>query len=124
MYFYRGITLSGIATKIYNSMLLNRIQPEVDKVLRKNQTGFRKNRPTVGQILTVRRLIEGVRAKNRKPSLLFVDFSKAFDSIHRCKMEKILRAYGIPAETVAAIMMLYKKHKVLGKIPRWRYQFL
>ena len=114
---YRGITLTSIAAKIYNSMLLNRIQPEVDKVLRKNQNGFRKNRSTVGQILTVRRLIEGVRAKNLKACLLFVDFSKAFDSIHRGKMEKILRAYGIPAETVAAIMMLYKNTKSLVRSP-------
>jgi hypothetical protein len=37
---YRGITLSFIAAKIYNSMLLSRIQPEVDKVLLKNQNGF------------------------------------------------------------------------------------
>ena len=39
---YRGITLTSIAAKIYNSMLLNQIQPEGDKVLRKNQNGFRK----------------------------------------------------------------------------------
>ena len=41
--------------------------------------------------------------------MLFVDFSKAFDFIHRGKMEQILLAYGLPKETVAAIMMLYKK---------------
>ena len=44
-------------------------------------------------------------------SLLFVDFSKAFDSIHKKKMEQILLAYGLPRETVAAIMMLYKTRK-------------
>ena len=114
---YRGITLTSIAAKIYNSLLLNRIQPEIEKVLRKNQNGFRKNRSTVGQILTVRRLIEGVRAKNLQASILFVDFSKAFDSIHRGKMEKILLAYGIPTETVAAIMMLYKNTKSLVRSP-------
>ena len=105
---YRGITLTHIAAKIYNTMLLNRIQPEIEKILRRNQNGFRKGRSTVGQILTVRRIIEGVRAKNLQAVLLFVDFSKAFDSIHRGKMEQILLAYGIPDETVSAIMMLYK----------------
>ena len=40
-------------------MLLNRIRPEVDKILRKNQNDFRTNRSTTGQILTVRRIIEG-----------------------------------------------------------------
>ena len=76
--------------------------------MRRNQNGFRKGRSTVGQILTVRRIIEGVRAKNLQAVLLFVDFSKAFDSIHRGKMKEILLAYGIPDEVVAAIMMLYQ----------------
>ena len=42
----------------------------------------------------------------------FVDFFKAFDSIHRGKMEHILLTYGLPKETVRAIMMLYKNTKV------------
>ena len=114
---YRGITLTAIAAKIYNSMLLNRIQPEIEKVLRKNQNGFRKKRSTVSQILTVRRIIEGVRARNLQAVLLFVDFSKAFDSIHRGKMEQILLAYGIPNETVDAIMMLYKNTRSKVRSP-------
>ena len=100
-------TLTAISAKIYNTLLFNRIQPVLEPILRKNQNGFRKNRSTIGQILTVRRIIEGVRAKNLEAVLLFVDFSKAFDSIHRGKMEQILLAYGIPKETVDAIMMLY-----------------
>ena len=114
---YRGITLTAIAAKIYNLLLLNRIQPEIEKILRPNQNGFRKNRSTVGQILTVRRIIEGISSKNLTATLLFVDFSKAFDSIHRGQMEKILLAYGIPNETVQAIMMLYKNTKSLVRSP-------
>ena len=38
--------------------------------------------------------------------------SKAFDSIHRGKMEQILLTYGLSKETVAAIMMLYRNTKV------------
>ena len=114
---YRGITLTAIAAKIYNLLLLNRIQPELEKILRRNQNGFRKNRSTVGQILTVRRIIEGVKSKNLTATLLFVDFSKAFDSIHRGQMQKILLAYGIPDETVSAIMMLYKNTKSLVRSP-------
>ena len=52
------------------------------------------------------------RAKNLEATLLFVDFSKSFDSIHRGKIEQILLAYGHPKETVAAIIMLYKNTKV------------
>ena len=62
--------------------------------------------------MTIRRILEGVRAKNLQATLLFVDFTKAFDSIHRGEMEQILLAYGLPKETVAVITILYKNTKV------------
>ena len=57
-------------------------------------------------------ILEGVRAKNVQATKLLVVFTKAFDSVYRWKMEQILLAYGIPKETVAAIMILYRKTKV------------
>ena len=50
--------------------------------------------------------------KNLQATILFVDFSKAFDSIHKGKLEQILLAYGLPKETITTIMMLYKNTKV------------
>ena len=114
---YRGITPTSIAAKIYNALLRNRIEPKIDNILRKNQNGFRRNRSTTSQILTIRRILEGVRAKNLQATLIFVDFTKAFDSIHRGKMEQILLAYGIPKETVAAITILYRNTKVKVRSP-------
>ena len=104
---YRGITLTSIAAKIYNALLWNHIEPKIDNILRKNQNGFRKNRSTTSQILTISRILEGIRAKNLQATLLFVDFTKAFDSIHRGKMEQILLAYNLPKETVAVITIFY-----------------
>ena len=109
---YWGITLTSITAKIYNALLGNRIEPKIDNILRKNQNGFRRNRSTTSQILTIRRILEGVQAKNIKATLLFVNFTKAFDSIHRGKMEQILLVYGLPKETVAAITILYRNTKV------------
>ena len=98
-------------------MILNRIRPEIDPILRKNQNGFRKNRSTSGQILTIRRILEGVKSKNLPLTLLFIDFSKAFDSIKRNKMEQILQIYGIPTETIEAIMMLYRNTRSMVRSP-------
>ena len=67
--------------------------------------------------LTIRIILEGVRAKNLLATILFVDFTKAFDSIHRGKMEQILLAYGLPKENVAAIMILYRNTKVKVRSP-------
>ena len=103
---YRGIIRTSIAAKIYNALLRHRIEPKIDNIHRKNQNGFRRYKSTTSQILNIRRILEGVRAKNLQATLIFVDFSKAFDSIHRGKMEKILLAYVIPKETIAAITIL------------------
>ena len=88
------------------------IEPKIDNILRKNQNGFQRNRSMTSKILTIRRILEGVRAKNLEATILFVNFTKAFDSIHRGKMEQILLTYGLPKETVAAIMMLYRNTQV------------
>ena len=63
-------------------------------------------------MLTICRILEGVQAKNLEATILFVDFTKAFNSFHRGKREQILLANGLPKETVAAIMMLYRNTKV------------
>ena len=111
---YRGITLTSIAAKIYNALIRNCIEPKMDNILRKNQNGLRRNRSTTSQILTI---LESVQAKKLQATLLFVNFTKAFDSIHRGKMEQILLAYGLPKETIAAITILYRNTKVKVRLP-------
>ena len=92
-------------------MLLNRIRHAVDIILRTNQNGFRTNRSIYGQILTVRRIIEPPNSKNLTATILFIDFSKDFDSIHRGKMAEIFNYYGIPYEIISYIMIAYKHTK-------------
>ena len=105
---YRGIALSAVVAKMVNKMLLLRIQPKLDSHLRPNQNGFRPKRSTTAHILALRRIIEGVKRKHLKAAILFVDFSKAFDSVHRGMMLKILKAYGIPDQLIQAIGKLYE----------------
>ena len=93
---YRGITQTSIAAKIHKALVRNHIGSNIEKMLWKNQNDFRRNQSTTSQILTIRRILEGVRAKNLEATILFVDFSKSFDSIHRGKMKQILLAYSIP----------------------------
>ena len=105
---YRGISLSSLVAKTYNRMILNRIRPHLDNKLKPNQCGFRKKRSTTEQILALRRIIEGVHEKNLSAVITFIDFKKAFDTIHRGKMVKIRLAYGIPEIIVIAITDTYQ----------------
>ena len=64
--------------------------------------------------------VESLRAYGQKTlqaTIQFVEFIKAFDSIHRGKIEQILLAYGIPKETDASITILYRNTKVKVRSP-------
>lgn len=63
-------------------MTFNRIYPEFKKILRKkNQNDFGRRSSIASEIMTVRRLLEGMKSKNLNVVLLFVDFFKIFASI-------------------------------------------
>jgi len=95
--------------KLYNRMILNRLRPCLDPLLRISQNGFRQKRSTVGQIVALRRLIEGAKGNNLTCIITFIDFRKAFDTIHRGRMIEILRAYGVPNKLVEAIETTYSE---------------
>ena len=88
--------------------MLNRIRPHKGDHLRTSQNGFREGRSTVSHILGLRRIIEGVNSNQLSAVITFIDFKKAFDTIHRAKMIKILWAYGIPKIITDAIEDTYK----------------
>jgi len=105
---YRGISLMSIVGKLYNKLLLARVQPLVSTLLRGNQNGFRGNRGTSELILAMRRLLEILTKKNSTGGIFtFIDFKKAFDSINRSRMIKILRAYGVPIKVISQINAMY-----------------
>ena len=103
----RGIALIPTASKIYNRVLLNRIRPHLEPLLRTNKNWFQPGRSAVAQILTLRRFVEGIKAKNLTAVLTVVDFKKAFDSVNRDKMFEILKAYGILNQIVLARASMY-----------------
>ena len=121
---YRGITLTSIAAKIYNALLRNRIEPKIGNILRKNQNGFRRNRSMTSQILTIRRILEGVRAKNLQATLLFVDFTKAFDSIHRGENGTNPTSIRPTKRNRSSNNDPLQKHKSKGTFTRWRHGIL
>ena len=67
---------------------------------RKEQAGFRKGRGCINQIFALRNIIEQCTEWQRQLYINCVDFQKAFDSINRKSLWRILRAYGILKEIV------------------------
>ena len=54
---WRGVTLLPVISKIFGRVVINRIKKGVDKILRKEQAGFREKRGTTEQIFILRNII-------------------------------------------------------------------
>ena len=104
---YRGITLLSIPGKVFNRIILNKLKDIVDPKLRDNQAGFRKNRSCVDEITTLRLIVEQSLEWNSSFYINFIDYEKAFDSVDRDMLWKIMRHYGIPEKIVNLVRSLY-----------------
>src|SRR6218665_2086785 len=105
---WRGITLLSTPGKIMARVILNRMRNAIDEKLRQEQTGFRPGRLCCGQIFTLRQIIEKTLMWQTAVVTNFVDFRKAFDSVHRESIWKILETYGIPTKIVDLIKNFYE----------------
>ena len=83
-----------------SSIILQRILPLAEEVLGEYQCGFRANRSTIDQIFTLRQILEKRREYNCEVHNLFVDFRKAYDSIHRNGLFNIMAEFGFSRKLI------------------------
>ena len=95
-----------IASKVMGRILISRIQDGVDHRLRKEQVGFRSGRGTVEEIFILRNILEEVDEWNTTMYFHFANFEKAFNSVHRDSLWRIMKAYGIPDKLIGFMKAL------------------
>ena len=115
---YRGISLLSIAGKIIAKVVLNRLNDHLlDRIVPESQCGFRQNRGTVDMIFCARQIQEKCREQHRDLYILFVDLTKAFDTVSRPGLWNILPRIGIPPKMVKMIRCFHdgmKARLVIG----------
>ena len=72
-----------------------------------NSARNRRGRGGIDDIFTLRNIIEQSTEWQRILYANLVDFAKAFDSMHRHSLWKILPAYGIPSHLAEIIKSFY-----------------
>jgi hypothetical protein len=102
---YREISLLSTSYKILSNILLSRLTPYVDEIIGDHQCAFRRNRSTTDQIFFIRQILEKKWEYNGTVHRLFIDFRKAYDSVRREVLYKILIEFGIPRKLVRLIKM-------------------
>ena len=110
---YRGLTVNNRLVTIYTSMLNKRLEKVVEdnKLLGEIQNGGRKGRRGIDSLFTLRTIIEKSRSPNFKQfkdlSLLFVDLTKAYDSVCHQRLWDRLSMLGFNIRFVNILKTLY-----------------
>ena len=102
---HRGISLLSTAGKILARVLLNRLNDHVSisNIIPESQCGFRAGRGTTDMIFAARQIQEKCREQNHDLYTVFIDLTKAFESVNRQGLWQVLRKIGCPEKFVKII---------------------
>ena len=118
---FRGISLVSHTGKI-----ANRLSDfcEAQQILPEEQCGFRPARPTIYMLFVVRRLQELGRRRKLPLYMCFVDLQKAYDSVDRELLWKVLGRAGVPSVMIDVIRQFHDGMRARvrmddGKLSEW-----
>ena len=102
------MTLLSTAGKILARVLLDRLIPAIaEEVLPESQCGFRANRGTTDMIFVLRQIQEKCREQNMALYAAFIDLTKAFDTVSREGLWRILGKLGCPPRFLSILQQLH-----------------
>ena len=91
--------------KILSNILLSRLIPYAKEIIGDHQRGFQRNRSTIDHIFCIHKILDKKWEYNQEVHQLFIDFKKAYVSVRREALYKILIEFGIHGKLVSLIKM-------------------
>ena len=123
---YRPISLLCHTYKLFERMMLNRLNLHIDQELIKQQAGFRSGKSTTGQLLNLTQHIEDGYEQGTITGAVFVDLSAAYDTVnHKLLLNKIFSMTRDTMFTDLIGKMLHNRRfyvELNGQKSRWRNQ--
>ena len=122
---YRPISLTSLVGKILERLILNRINIFLDrqKILHPSQHGFRQGHSCQTQLLESVHLWAESLDRGSSTHIIFLDFSKAFDSVPHQKLLIKLEHIGIRGQILNWIQaFLYNRQQrvvISGQASEW-----
>ena len=87
---HRGVSLISVASKLLASIILHRLTPTRNELLREEQAGFRPGRGCIDHIFTLRQVLEHRYTFSQSTVVVFLDIKGAFDSVDRSTLVGLL----------------------------------
>ncbi|PFX14558.1 Craniofacial development protein 2 [Stylophora pistillata] len=100
---HRGISLLCIAGKILARIIVRRATALAEEVNPESQYGYRENGSTVDMLFEARKVQAKCREQKRDLYIIFVDLTKAFDSVSRTGLWMLLHRVGFTEKVTNTI---------------------
>ena len=116
---YRGISLLSCTSKLFTKIVNNRLVEWADQNEKSFdiQAGFRKGKGTIDNIFVLQCLVDKYLGKEKgRFYSVFVDFSKAFDSVPHCHLFYSLLNGDMHGRTVNVLRNMYSKLKACVQV--------
>ena len=102
---YRGIALSSILGKIFDSVIMSRYHEQLASS--DLQFGFKPKSSTNCCTYVLKEVINHYTFNNSPVFSVFLDISKAFDKVRYCKLFRLLLRRKLPPIILRALLLLY-----------------
>ena len=112
---YRPIALNDCISKIFCTILYERMRVGIEnaRVMGEEQNGFRENRRAEDNVFVIREVIERLKREGRRGYFAFIDIEKAYDTVDRNMLLRILNRIGINRKIVNIISSMYEDTKAM-----------
>ena len=97
--------------KVFAQIILDRVRHHLLEHQRPEQSGFTSKMSTIDRILALRVLTERRRKYRQRLLAAYVDLCKAFDSVNRDAIWRILCLCGVPPKMINLMSELYSGTK-------------
>ena len=117
---YRGITLTSAVYKLFCCIINNRITQWAydNNSIADEQNGFRKKRSCLDHITSVTSIIDSRKQLRKSTFCVYIDFSKAFDHIHRDMLWSKLKDLGLHGNIMKCLIAMYENVKCCVRVNR------
>ena len=107
---YRGIAKANILSKLFEIILLHKIQPCLTTT--DHQFGYKSGVGTDSSILVLKEVAKRYQSRSTNVFLAFLDASKAFDRVSFTVLFNILEKRGVPNYIIRLLSFWYSSQEV------------